>query len=297
MYQNTITNKIEFFGKGLHTGNNCSVRLLPANINSGFALVHNNKNYPINTQAVFDTTRSTNLEFDDYKVFTLEHLLSALVGLQIDNVRIEIMGNEVPILDGSAKIFVEKIVGIGIKQQKELKHVFVVNEVIKWTDNETKSNYTLIPNTTFEATCLIDYNSSVLGKQYATLNSWNDYPAEIAPAKTFCFLHEIEYLYQSKLIKGGDLTNALVFSESSIDGSKAKWLSETFHQPIFLIPEKGLINPLYQTFDNEAARHKLLDLIGDLALLGKNIQGKLFATKPGHTSNIRFTKYLEEHYL
>jgi UDP-3-O-[3-hydroxymyristoyl] N-acetylglucosamine deacetylase/3-hydroxyacyl-[acyl-carrier-protein] dehydratase len=296
MLQKTISHTIEFSGKGLHTGNFCKVTLSPANENEGFVFLHNQKKYPISVNAVFDTTRSTNLKFDNYIIYTIEHLLSALMALQIDNIQIEVEENEIPILDGSAKLFVEKILDIGIKQEKGIKKIYIAKDVIEWQDDETKSEYTLIPNEHFEATCLIDYNYKILGKQYATLSKWQDYSTEIAPAKTFCFLHEIEFLYQSGLIKGGDLTNALVFSENTIDNKKAKWLSETFNQPIFSIPEKGLLNPLYQTFDNEAARHKLLDLIGDLALFGMPIQGKLIVSKPGHTSNIRFVKYLLENF-
>lgn len=297
MYQKTIVKTIEFIGKGLHLGKQCKLTLYPEQANEGYTFRYNNQKYKINAFSVFDTTRSTNLKFGDNVVYTIEHLLSALAGLQIDNICIEVEGDEIPILDGSSKIFIEKILNAGIKQEKELKHTFVVQNIIEWQDNETKAFYTLIPNEHFEATCLIDYNSKTLGKQYAVMNSWQDYSTEIAPAKTFCFLHEIEYLYQSNLIKGGDLTNALVFSENPIDNQKAKWLTETFNQPIFSIPERGLLNPLYQTFDNEAARHKLLDIIGDLSLLGKNIQGKLIVLKPGHTSNVRFVKHILDNYI
>jgi UDP-3-O-[3-hydroxymyristoyl] N-acetylglucosamine deacetylase/3-hydroxyacyl-[acyl-carrier-protein] dehydratase len=297
MYQKTISQTISFEGKGLHTGNYCKVLVHPEIQNAGYRLLFEGNNFNIDTNAVFDTTRSTNLKFNDEIIYTVEHLFSALAGLQIDNITIEVQGNEIPILDGSAKLFVEKILNVGIKQEKALKKIFNVNEVIEWIDDETKASYTLIPNEQFEATCLIDYNLKILGKQYATLDNWKDYATEIAPAKTFCFLHEIEYLYQCGLIKGGDLTNALVFSENSIEYQKAKWLSDTFHQPIFSIPEKGLLNPLYQTFDNEAARHKLLDLIGDLALLNRNILGKLIVTKPGHTSNVRFVKHILDNYI
>jgi UDP-3-O-[3-hydroxymyristoyl] N-acetylglucosamine deacetylase/3-hydroxyacyl-[acyl-carrier-protein] dehydratase len=297
VFQKTIVKSIEIKGKGLHTGNACAVILHPADAHAGFIFLKNNHTYKINTDAVFDTIRSTNLKFGDYAVYTIEHLLSAIAAMQIDNIAIEIEGNETPLLDGSAKFFVEKILDAGIKEEKAARNIFKVKSVIEWQDVLTKSEYTLIPHDGFAATCLIDYNSKILGKQYADLENWEDYVTEIAPAKTFCFLHEIEALYRNGLIKGGDLTNALVFSEHKIEPEKAKWLSQTFNQPVFSIPEKGLLNPLYQTFDNEAARHKLLDLIGDLALLGVAIQGKLYVSKPGHTSNIRFARYLKDNFL
>ncbi|HMW94413.1 MAG TPA: UDP-3-O-acyl-N-acetylglucosamine deacetylase, partial [Chitinophagaceae bacterium] len=219
----------------------------------------------------------------------------AVVGLQIDNLILEIEGGEVPILDGSAKYFVDKIREVGIKEEAIHKSKFIVQKNIEWKDHETNAEYLLIPSSSFSITCMIDYHSKSLGKQYASLERWADYITEIAPAKTFCFLHEIEMLYKHGLIKGGNLNNALVFSEFNIEPEKAKWLTETFNQPIFSIPEKGVLNPIYQTFDNEAARHKILDLIGDLSLLGIALQGRLIVMKPGHTSNIRFSKYLKEY--
>lgn len=296
-YQKTIAQSIQIKGQGLHTGNLCTLNLHPAQPNSGFILRNGNVEQKISVKSVVDTTRSTNIKIGNDIVYTIEHLFSAIAALQIDNLIIEVDGNEIPILDGSAKLFLDKILNSGIKEEKVERHYFVVDKVIEWIDTSTHSEYTLIPFDGFDVTCLIDYNSKTLGKQYAALERWEDYSEEVAPAKTFCFLHEIEYLYRNGLIKGGNLMNALVYSEDKIEPEKAQWLAKTFNQPIFSIPEKGLLNPLYQTFDNEAARHKLLDLIGDLALLDKPIKGKLIATKPGHTSNVRFVNYLCDNYL
>ena len=294
-WQKTIAKQTEITGIGLHTGKQCKVIMLPALPNEGLVLLKNNQKYPISLNNVVDTTRSTNIKIDDEVIYTVEHLLSAVVGLQIDNLILEIEGGEVPILDGSAKYFVDKIREVGIKEEAIHKSKFIVQKNIEWKDHETNAEYLLIPSSSFSITCMIDYHSKSLGKQYASLERWADYITEIAPAKTFCFLHEIEMLYKSGLIKGGNLTNALVFSEFNIEPEKAKWLTDTFNQPIFSVPEKGILNPIYQTFDNEAARHKTLDLIGDLSLLGVGLQGRLIVIKPGHTSNIRFSKYLKEY--
>jgi len=292
--QKTIANKAVIEGNGLHTGNFCKVTLHPAQPNEGLVCICNQKKHLLTLDVVADTTRSTNVRLGNQMIYTIEHLLSAISALQIDNIYIEIEGNEVPILDGSAKYFVEKMLDAGIKEFTVPKKIFKVTSVIEWTDDSTNASYTFIPADQFSVTCLIDYDSKVLGQQYARLGRWEDYATEIASAKTFCFLHEIETLYHNGLIKGGNLTNSLVFSEHPTDPEKARWLSSVFNQPVFSIPEKGILNPVSQTFSNEAARHKILDLIGDLALLGISIQGKIYALKSGHTSNIRFAKYLKD---
>jgi UDP-3-O-[3-hydroxymyristoyl] N-acetylglucosamine deacetylase/3-hydroxyacyl-[acyl-carrier-protein] dehydratase len=177
------------------------------------------------------------------------------------------------------------------------KKIFEIQEVIEWKDEEVGAEYIFLPHENFSVTCLIDFPSKMIKHQYAVLNDIKEYAAEIAPAKTFCFLHEIEFLYNNGLIKGGNLNNALVFSESALSKEKIQWLSTTFHQSANSIPEMGILNPLYQTYDNEAARHKLLDIIGDLALTQTYFKGKLIAYKPGHTSNSRFAQFLTEKYI
>jgi UDP-3-O-[3-hydroxymyristoyl] N-acetylglucosamine deacetylase/3-hydroxyacyl-[acyl-carrier-protein] dehydratase len=172
-----------------------------------------------------------------------------------------------------------------------------IHDVIEWKDVQTGAEYIFLPHEDFSVTCLIDFPSKIIKHQYAVMNDVSEYALGIAPAKTFCFLHEIEYLYNNGLIKGGNLNNALVFSEKMLSKEKAAWLSATFHQPANSIPEMGVLNPLYQTYDNEAARHKLLDVIGDLALTQTYFKGKLITYKPGHKSNCKFAQFLVENYI
>ena len=299
--QKTIVRPIKFSGVGLHTGLTANVTIKPAPENFGIQFCRTDVNptlyIPAKSTNVCNTNRSTTIKQHEAEVITVEHLLSALYALEIDNVLVEIDNKEVPILDGSAKVYVDSITENNTLELTRSKKYFTITDVIEWKDEQTGAEYIFLPHEEFSVTCLIDFPSKIIKHQYAVLNDIKDYTVEIANAKTFCFLHEIEFLYNNGLIKGGNLNNALVFSETTLSKEKINWLATTFHQSANSIPEMGILNPLYQSYDNEAARHKILDVIGDLALTQTYFKGKLIAYKPGHTSNIKFAQFLMEKYI
>lgn len=293
--QKTIIRPFVFSGNGLHTGLFAQVKVSPAPENHGIVFCRtdlNNTLIPAKSKYVTNTNRSTTLSKDNADVITVEHLLSALYAVGIENALIEIDNIELPILDGSSSFFIRQLTPDNILELQQAKNFQKINDVIEWVDAETGAEYILLPHEDFSVTCLIDFPSKLIKHQYAVLNHLNEYNNEVAKAKTFCFLHEIEYLYNKGLIKGGNLTNALVFSESAISLERINWLANTFHQQANSIPEMGILNPLFQTYDNEAARHKILDVIGDIALTQTYFDGKLICYKPGHTSNVKFAQYL-----
>jgi len=299
--QKTIVQPIRFSGVGLHTGLTANVTIKPAPENFGIQFCRIDINpslyIPARSENVSNTNRSTTIKKHDSEVITVEHLLSALYALEIDNALVEIDNKEVPILDGSAKFYVDSISDDNIIELNRYNKIFTITDVIEWKDDLTGAEYIFLPHEEFSVTCLIDFPSKIIKHQYAVLNDVKDYVTEIANAKTFCFLHEIEFLYNNGLIKGGNLNNALVFSEAALSKDKINWLAKTFHQAANSIPEMGILNPLYQSYDNEAARHKILDVIGDLALTQTYFKGKLIAYKPGHTSNVKFAQFLTEKYI
>lgn len=299
--QTTIVRPVHFSGVGLHTGLMSNVTIKPAPDNFGIQFCRTDINptlfIPAKVENVSNTNRSTTIKLQESEVVTIEHLLSALYALGIDNALVEIDNREVPILDGSAKFYIDRLIDENIIELSHYKKYFTIQDVVEWKDEQTGAEYIFLPHEEFSVTCLIDFPSKIIKHQYAVLNDIKEYAEEIAIAKTFCFLHEIEYLYNNGLIKGGNLNNALVFSETALSKEKIDWLAHTFHHAANSIPEMGILNPLYQTFDNEAARHKILDVIGDLALTQTHFKGKLIAYKPGHTSNTRFAKYLMENFV
>ena len=299
--QKTIVRPIQFSGVGLHTGLTANVTIKPAPENFGIQFCRTDINptlyIPARSHNVSNTDRSTTIKKHDAEVITVEHLLSAFYALGVDNALVEIDNKEVPILDGSSKFYLDSLTEENIIELQQSKKRYVIHDVIEWKDEQTGAEYIFLPHEDFSVTCLIDFPSKMIKHQYAVLNDIREYAEEIGTAKTFCFLHEIEFLYNKGLIKGGNLNNALVFSESALSKEKIQWLAKTFHQSANSIPEMGILNPLYQTFDNEAARHKLLDVIGDLALTQTYFKGKLIAYKPGHTSNSKFAQFLSEKYV
>jgi len=298
--QKTIVKSFSFSGNGLHTGEFSTVTVHPAPENHGIVFCRTDLGrvmIPAQSKYVTNTNRSTTLTNELVDVITVEHLLSALYAKGIDNVLIEIDNLELPILDGSCSLFIKNLSDDNIIELNEPKRFQKIPDVIEWTDAETGAEYILLPHEDFSVTCLIDFPSKLIKHQYAVMNHWSEYTTEIANAKTFCFLHEIEFLYNKGLIKGGNLTNALVFSESAISNEKANWLAKTFHQQANSIPDMGVLNPLFQSYDNEAARHKILDVIGDLALTQTYFDGKLICYKPGHTSNVKFAQFLVDKYI
>lgn len=299
--QKTIVRPIQFSGVGLHTGLMANVTIKPAPENFGIQFCRVDINptlyVPAKSRYVSNTNRSTTIKKHESEIITIEHLLSAFYALGIDNALVELDNKEIPILDGSSKFYVDSLTSDNTIELNSYNKYFNITDVIEWKDEQTGAEYIFLPHEEFSVTCLIDFPSKIIKHQYAVLNDLDEYAQEIANAKTFCFLHEIEFLYNNGLIKGGNLFNALVFSETTLSKEKINWLATTFHQSANSIPEMGILNPLYQSYDNEAARHKILDVIGDLALTQTYFKGKLIAYKPGHTSNVKFAQYLLEKYI
>ncbi|MFC2132578.1 bifunctional UDP-3-O-[3-hydroxymyristoyl] N-acetylglucosamine deacetylase/3-hydroxyacyl-ACP dehydratase, partial [Bacteroidota bacterium] len=239
---------------------------------------------------VVDSTRSTILEKNGARVGTVEHLLSALAGLEIDNILIEISGEEVPILDGSSKIFVNALTEAGIIEQNAPRNFFEITEIIKYSDESKGIEIIALPDKEYNLHVMIDYNSLVLGNQFASINNFSDYKKEISICKTFVFFRELELLLENNLIKGGSLDNAIIIIEREVSQQELDRVADIFNTPRVKVKPQGILNNTSLVFKNEPARHKLLDLIGDLALIGQPIKGKIIATKPGHTSNIEFAK-------
>ncbi|KQX00947.1 bifunctional UDP-3-O-[3-hydroxymyristoyl] N-acetylglucosamine deacetylase/3-hydroxyacyl-ACP dehydratase [Flavobacterium sp. Root420] len=292
--QKTIKNEISLTGVGLHTGKEVTMTFKPAPINNGFTFVRvdlqgqpvieADANYVVNTQ------RGTNLEKLGVKIQTPEHVLAALVGCDLDNVIIELNASELPIMDGSSKYFVEAIEKAGIEEQDAKRNVYVVKEVISFTDEATGSEILVMPSDDYQVTAMVDFGTKVLGTQNATMKSIADFKDEIANSRTFSFLHELESLLENGLIKGGDLNNAIVYVDKEISDSTMENLKKAFGKDKISVKPNGVLDNLTLHYPNEAARHKLLDVVGDLALIGVRIQGKIIANKPGHYVNTQFAK-------
>jgi UDP-3-O-[3-hydroxymyristoyl] N-acetylglucosamine deacetylase/3-hydroxyacyl-[acyl-carrier-protein] dehydratase len=294
--QRTIAKEVTLKGVGLHTGEKVTMKFLPAPENHGFAFkrVDLEGEPIIEAQAcyVVNTQRGTNLEKHGVKIQTSEHVLAALVGLDIDNVLIELDSPEPPIMDGSSKYFVEALEKAGVVEQEAEREVFVVKDVITYRDETTGSEITVIPAEEYQITTMVDFGTKVLGTQNATLEQLSDFKAEISDARTFSFLHELEMLLENGLIRGGDLNNAIVYVDKEISGETMKRLQKAFNKEKLSVKPNGILDNLTLHYPNEAARHKLLDVIGDLALIGTRIQGKVIANKPGHYVNTQFAKKL-----
>lgn len=297
--QHTIAHPVSFVGKGLHTGKDVSLTLIPQNENTGIFFKRIDLEGDVLIKAdcdlVVDVSRGTTLEYQGHRVSTIEHLMSAIVALGIDNLLVEINGPEIPILDGSAEPFIKMIQSAGVVAQAAEREVFILDQTFHYYDEEKDVEMTAIPSENYSITVMIDFDSNVIGRQYAQLKSLDDFIPQISSARTFCFLHEVEALYAQGLIKGGELNNAIVISEKEIDKDKIKYLAELFQQDVQSIPTKGIVNHIELRFDNEMARHKLLDIVGDLSLIGTRIKGKIIASKPGHAGNIEFAKKLKKY--
>ena len=296
--QKTIANDVSLKGVGLHTGQLVEMTFKPAPVNNGFTfirvdlegqpIIEADANYVVNTQ------RGTNLEKRGVMIQTPEHVLAALVGCDLDNVIIELNASELPIMDGSSKYFVEAIEKAGVVEQEAERKVYVVKEVISYLDEASGSEITVIPSDTYTITTMVDFGTKVLGTQNATLKSIDDFKSEIADCRTFSFLHELESLLNNGLIKGGDLNNAIVYVDKEISSETMENLKKAFNKESISVNPNGILDNLTLHYPNEAARHKLLDIVGDLALIGKRIQGKIIATKPGHFVNTQFAKKLSK---
>ncbi|MEH6537818.1 MAG: bifunctional UDP-3-O-[3-hydroxymyristoyl] N-acetylglucosamine deacetylase/3-hydroxyacyl-ACP dehydratase [Psychroserpens sp.] len=296
--QKTIEARISLTGVGLHTGKDVTLTFCPAAVNSGFAfkrvdlegepVIEADANYVTNTQ------RGTCLEKNGVTIQTSEHVLAALVGLDIDNAIIELNASEPPIMDGSSKFFVEALEKAGITQQDDFRVEYVVTDVVSYSDEESGSEIIVMPAKEYQVTTMVDFGTKVLGTQNATLNHISDFKAEISDSRTFSFLHEIEMLLEHGLIKGGDLNNAIVYVDKELSPETMEKLRVAFNKDSIAVKPNGILDNLTLHHANEAARHKLLDVVGDLALVGTRIKGKVIANKPGHYINTQFAKKLSK---
>ena len=294
--QKTIQNEITLSGVGLHTGNEVTMVFKPAPVNHGFAFVRVDlEGSPIiqaKAEFVTNTQRGTNIELKGVQIQTSEHVLAAAVGLDIDNLIIEIDASEPPIMDGSSKFFIKALEEAGIVEQDAPIEEYIVKEIISYKDEVTGSEIILMPSDEYQVTTMVDFGTKILGTQNATLDKISDFKEHISAARTFSFLHEIEMLLEHNLIKGGDLNNAIVYVDKELSASTTEKLKKAFNKKDIKIKSNGILDNLELHWANEAARHKLLDVIGDLALVGTRIRGKVIANKPGHLVNTLFAKKL-----
>lgn len=294
--QKTIQKEVTLSGVGLHTGNEVTMVFKPAPENHGFAFMRVDlEGTPIieaKAEYVTNTQRGTNLEKNGVQIQTSEHVLAAAVGLDIDNLLIEINASEPPIMDGSSKFFIKALEEAGIVEQEAEIEEYVVKEIISYKDENTGSEIILMPADEYQITTMVDFGTKILGTQNATLERISDFKEEISAARTFSFLHEIEMLLENDLIKGGDLNNAIVYVDKELSESTMEKLKGAFNKDNVSVKPNGILDNLELHWANEAARHKLLDVIGDLALAGTRIRGKVIANKPGHGVNTSFAKKL-----
>ena len=294
--QQTILKSVSLKGVGIHSGNEVNLTFKPAEDNFGYAfcrmdmpdkpIIEADINYVVNTK------RGTTLEKDGINIQTSEHVLAALVGLEIDNVLIELDSAEPPIMDGSSKFFVEALIKAGIKEQSEDRVEYIVKDVISYYDEDSGSDITVIPSKFYEITTMVDFGTKILGTQNATMKKLSQFKTDFADARTFSFLHEIEMLLDNGLIKGGDINNAIVYVDKELSEETMFKLRKVFNTDKLAVQSNGILDNLTLHYPNEAARHKLLDVIGDLALIGTRIKGKVIANKPGHYVNTMFAKRL-----
>lgn len=297
--QHTLASMISIAGTGLHTGAYVNMTLKPAN--PGFGVQFQRIDLPgmplikADCDLVVDTSRGTTLEANGGRVSTVEHLMAALVGMGVDNCLIEINGPEIPIIDGSSEPFIEIIGDIVVIEQEATKAWCSIGENITHIDDNKKVEMTALPSTDYKITTLIDFNSPVLGTQHAQLKHMKDFKTEIAPCRTFCFLHELEMLLENNLIKGGDINNAIVVVDKTVTDLEMERLARAFGREKIAVKSEGYLNNLELRFPNEPARHKLLDVVGDLALIGYPIKAHIIANRPGHSTNIEFAKKIKKY--
>ena len=296
--QNTLGGSFTLHGKGLHTGLSLIVTFNPAPENYGYKIQRIDlPGEPIIdaiAENVVETTRGTVLAQGDARCSTVEHALAALYALGVDNCLIQVNGPEVPILDGSAEIYVENIRHVGVVEQNAPKDYYVVHKKIEVRDDEKGSIITILPDEQFSITAMIAFQSKVLSSQFATLDDMEKFEADIAPARTFCFVREVEMMLEAGLIKGGDLDNAIVIYENQKTQEEIDKLAERIGAPHHDATELGFLQTKPLRWENEPARHKLLDIIGDMALIGKPIKGRIIATRPGHTINNKFARMMRK---
>ncbi len=296
--QQTIKAPVSVAGVGIHTGANATMTFKPAKPNHGIKFCRTDlEGQPIvdaDVDNVVDLSRGTTIEQNGARVNTVEHTLAALVGLEIDNVLIELDGPEPPIMDGSSIEFVKALRSVGFEDQGVRRNFFEISESVFYKEEDREVEIVGLPlKEDYRLTVMVDYNSPVLGSQYASLNNISEFPEEFAASRTFCFLHEIEYLRKNNLIKGGNFNNAIVVVDKVMSQEELDDLAHLFDLPRVEVKKEGILNNVELRHSNEPARHKLLDLVGDLALVGRPIKGQIIAARPGHKANIGFAKNLK----
>lgn len=296
--QRTLANEIRLNGKGLHTGIKVTITFKPAPANHGYKFCRVDlPGKPVIdavAENVAETSRGTTLVQNGASVSTIEHVLAALNGMRVDNALVELDGPEAPIMGGSSWKFSQAIKEAGFIEQKEARNYFVVKQKIAFSDEEHGVDLIVYPDDHFSINVLIDYNSRILGNQYAILDSIDDFEEEICKSRTFVFFHELEPLFNAGLIKGGDLDNAVVILEKEVSQAEIDRIAKLFNRPGINSHKEGILNNTELHYPNEPARHKLLDIIGDLALVGQPILGRVVATKPGHYANTRLAKIIRQ---
>lgn len=294
--QHTLSKSYKFEGKGLHTGVYAHIELMPAPVDTGIVFqrtdLGEDKTIRAVADYVSDIRRSTTIESGEVRVSTIEHLLAAFYALGVDNAIVKIDAGEIPILDGSAKPYTDAITVDGLVEQDKKRSYFVVKEKIHLKDEESGAEIIVYPDEEYSVEVMVDFGSKVIGYQYARFSVDSDFCEDIAPSKTFVFFRELEHLYKNNLIKGGDLDNALVIVDQEVSQEELSRVATLFGKTDIERVDKGYLNNVDLKFDNECARHKLVDVIGDLSLVGFPIKGKIIAIKPGHSINTRMAKEL-----
>jgi UDP-3-O-[3-hydroxymyristoyl] N-acetylglucosamine deacetylase/3-hydroxyacyl-[acyl-carrier-protein] dehydratase len=300
-YQCTIKKPVSVSGTGLHTGQQGTLTFRPAPTGHGVVFCRVDKpEKPLikaHVSNVVDTSRGTTIGVNGTRVYTIEHVMASLTGLGIDNVLIELDMEETPIRDGSARYFVEALTEAGIQVQDEPREYLIIDEELRIDNDEKGFWLSISPAGDYSVDVTIDYGTQVLNVQNASMGSLGDFALQIAPCRTFVFLHELEYLLGNNLIKGGDLSNAIVFVNRKVSQEELDRLAELFNKPKVKVKEEGILNNLELHFPNEPARHKLLDVVGDLSLVGMRIKGHVKAYRPGHYANTEFAKIIFNQYF
>lgn len=296
--QHTLKKSVELNGVGLHTGVNTRMTFLPAKPNHGIKFqrtdLEGQPTIDADCDNVVDVSRGTTIEQSGARIHTVEHVLAALVGLELDNVLIQLDGPEPPIMDGSSKPFMDVLKSAGTEEQNALRDFFEVQDSIFYRDHSRDVEIAALPLDDYRITVMIDYNSPVLGSQHASLNDITQFESEISSCRTFCFLHELEMLHKNNLIKGGDLNNAIVVVDRIVEEHELTNIAKLFNKPKVEVKKEGILNNVELRYKNEPARHKLLDVVGDLALVGRPIKAQILAARPGHAANVAFAKKLKK---
>ena len=295
--QHTIKEAVTLSGVGLHTGVDVHMTFLPARPNHGIKFQRVDLDgQPVvdaDVDNVVDLSRGTTIEENGARINTVEHTMAALVGLEIDNILIQLDGPEPPIMDGSSRMFIDALEEAGTEEQNALRNFFTIPESIFYRDASRDVEIAALPLDDYRVTVMIDYKSPVLGSQHASITDISQFKKEISSARTFCFLHELEMLYKNNLIKGGDLDNAIVVVDRVVEEGELDYLAKLFNKPKVVVKEEGILNNVELRHSNEPARHKLLDVMGDLALAGRPLKAQILAARPGHAANVAFAKKIK----